>query len=82
MESMAAAASLPLSERDVRGSIDLVTERPIVLPRQDGPRARVEEFLGRRPWLVPGVLLGVIALLLLTRGPRIVVVRTPGRVDR
>ena len=75
MESMAVAASEPLNDSNVRGTVDLVTERPIVLPRQDGPRARIEEFLGRRPLLVPGVLLGMVALLLLFRGPRIVVVR-------
>jgi len=75
METMSAAASLPLDQAEVGGTVDLVTERPIVLPRQDGPRARIEDFLGRRPLLVPGVLLGVIALLLLSRGPRIVVVR-------
>ena len=80
METMSAAATAPLDETEVGGTVDLVTERPIVLPRQDGPRARMEEFLGRRPLLVPGVLLGVIALLLLSRGPRIVVVRPrPGR---
>ena len=75
METMSAAASAPLDETAVGGTVDLVTERPIVLPREDGPRARIEEFLGRRPLLVPGVLVGVIALLLLSWGPRIVVVR-------
>ncbi|MGD1033687.1 MAG: hypothetical protein ABR977_04570 [Candidatus Dormibacteria bacterium] len=74
METMSAAA--PLDEAEVGGRVDLVTERPIVLPRQDGPRARLEEFLGRRPLLVPGVLVGVIALLLLSRGPRVVVLRS------
>ena len=80
METTATAASEPLYESAVGGTVDLVTERPIVLPRQDGPRARIEEFLGRRPLLVPGVLLGIVALLLLLRGPRIVVIRpqTPG----
>ena len=75
METTSAAASAPLDETEVGGTVELVTDRPIVLPRQDGPRARIEEFLGRRPMLVPGVLVGVIALLLLSRGPRIVVVR-------
>jgi hypothetical protein len=65
----------------VRGTVDLVTERPIVLPRQDGPRARIEDFLGRRPLLVPAVLLGIVALLLLRRGPRIVVVRPQSQRD-
>ena len=82
MEMTAAAASVPLEETEVEGTVELVTERPIVLPRQDGPRARLEEFLGRRPWLVPAVLLGVIAVLLLRRGPWIVVVRHPGQRDR
>ena len=75
METTSAAASAPPDETEVGGTVDLVTERPIVLPRQDGPRARIEEFLLRRPLLVPGVLVGVIALLLLSRGPRVVVVR-------
>ncbi|MGO8685639.1 MAG: hypothetical protein ACLQT7_00440 [Candidatus Dormibacteria bacterium] len=79
METTAAAASEPLEESEVDGTVELVTERPIVLPRQDGPRARVEDFLGRRPWLVPAVLLGVIALLLLRPGPQVVVVRRGGR---
>jgi len=70
------SAAAPLDEAEVGGRVDLVTERPIVLPRQDGPRARLEEFLGRRPLLVPGVLVGVIALLLLSRGPRVVVLRS------
>ncbi|MGP8160589.1 MAG: hypothetical protein ACLQGJ_05115 [Candidatus Dormibacteria bacterium] len=75
METTSAAASAPLEETEVGGTVELVTERPIVLPRQDGPRARVEELLGRRPWLLPAVLLGVIAILLVRRGPRVVVVR-------
>jgi hypothetical protein len=79
MEMMAAAASTPLARTEVGGTVDLVTERPIVLPRQDGPRARVEEFLGRRPWLVPALLVGVIAVLAVARAPRVVVVRYPGR---
>jgi hypothetical protein len=79
METTSAAASEPLRDTEVRGTVDLVTERPIVLPRQDGPRARIEEFLGRRPLLVPAVLLGIVALLLLRRGPRIVVVRRQGQ---
>jgi len=70
METTSAAASAPFDETEVEGTVELVTERPIVLPRQDGPRARIEEFLGRRPWLVPSVLLGVIAVLLLRQGPR------------
>lgn len=80
MESMAAAATEPLNDPDVRGTVELVTQRPIVLPRQDGPRARIEDFLGRRPLVVPGILLGVIALLVLFRRPRIVVV--PARIGR
>ena len=70
METTSAAANEPFDETEVEGTVELVTERPIVLPRQDGPRARIEEFLGLRPWLVPTVLLGVIALLLLRPGPR------------
>jgi hypothetical protein len=74
METTAAATSEPLTDTEVGGTVDLVTERPIVLPRQDGPRARIEEFLGRRPLLVPAILLGIVALLLLRR-PRLVVIR-------
>jgi hypothetical protein len=81
MEMTSAAASEPLRDTEVGGTVDLVTERPIVLPRQDGPRARVEEFLGRRPLLVPAILLGIVALLLLRRRPRIVVVRPQARRD-
>ncbi|MGD0447430.1 MAG: hypothetical protein ABSB36_02275 [Candidatus Dormibacteria bacterium] len=81
MEMTSAAASEPPKETEVRGTVDLVTERPIVLPRQDGPRARIEDFLGRRPLLVPAVLLGIVALLLLRRGPRIVVVRPQSQRD-
>jgi hypothetical protein len=81
METMAATKGAPPEETGVRGRVDLVTERPIVLPRQDGPRARIEEFLGRRPWLVPTVLLGIIAILLVRRGPRVVVVRHPEQRD-
>ena len=81
METTAAAASEPLQDSAVGGMVDLVTERPIVLPRQDGLRARIEEFLERRPLLVPAVLLGIIALLLLWRGPRIAVVRPQTRRD-
>jgi hypothetical protein len=82
METTSAATSEPLDETEVHGTVELVTERPIVLPRQDGPRARLEEFLGVRPWLVPAVLLGVIAVLLLRQGPRIVVVRHPGQREQ
>jgi hypothetical protein len=82
MEMTSAAAAAPLAETEVEGTVELVTERPIVLPRQDGPRARIEEFFDRRPWVVPAVLLGVIALLLLRQEPRIVVVRHPGRHDQ
>jgi hypothetical protein len=81
METTAAAESAPLRDTEVGGTVDLVTMRPIVLPRQDGPRARVEEFLGRRPLLVPGILLGIVALLLLSRRPQIVVVRPPSRPE-
>ena len=81
METTSAAASEPLRETEVGGTVDLVTERPIVLPRQDGPRARIEDFLGRRPLLLPAVLLGIVALLLLRRGPRIVVVRPQSQRD-
>ena len=82
METPSAAASEPLRDTEVGGTVDLVTERPIVLPRQDGPRARIEEFLGRRPLLVPGILLGIVALLLLSRGPRVVVVRPQSRPEQ
>jgi hypothetical protein len=81
METTSAATSEPRRETEVGGTVDLVTERPIVLPRQDGPRARIEEFLGRRPLLVPGILLGIVALLLLSRGPRVVVVRPQSRPE-
>jgi hypothetical protein len=81
MEMTSAAASEPAKETEVGGTVDLVTERPIVLPRQDGPRARIEDFLGRRPLLVPAVLLGIVALLLLRRGPRVVVVRPQSQRD-
>jgi len=64
-----ATVSSPREERAIPGRIDVVTDRPIVLPRQDGARARVEELIGRRPWLIPGLLVGVIAVLLL-REPR------------
>jgi hypothetical protein len=67
---MTAAASPPDEETRIGGRVELVTERPIVLPRQDRPRARVEEFLMRRPLLVPAVLLAVIALLLVRGAPR------------
>jgi len=69
MSTVVATASSEGRDRQVPGRIDVVTERPIVLPRQDGARARVEELMDRRPWLVPGLLVGVIALLLL-REPR------------
>jgi hypothetical protein len=81
MEMTSAAASGPRRETEVGGTVDLVTERPIVLPRQDGPRARIEDFLGRRPLLLPAGLLGIVALLLLRRGPRIVVVRPQSQRD-
>jgi hypothetical protein len=81
METTATAASEPLKDPAAGGMVDLVTARPIVLPRQDGPRARIEEYLDRRPLLVPAVLLGVIVLLLLRRGPRIAVVRRQKRRD-
>jgi hypothetical protein len=55
----------PDVEPVVRGRIEVVTEHPIVLPRRDGTRSRVEEAMGRRPWLVSGLLLAIIALLLL-----------------
>ncbi|HYA00814.1 MAG TPA: hypothetical protein VEK76_10750 [Candidatus Binatia bacterium] len=76
METMATAAVLPPEDEEVGGRIEVVTQRPIVLPRQDSPRARVEDLLGRHPWVLPGLLTGIIAMLLLTRGPRVVVVRT------
>ena len=75
MKTTAVAAGTPLREAGVRGSIELVTERPIVLPRQDGPRARIDELLDRRPWLVPAVLMGIIAILLVRGRPQVVVTR-------
>jgi hypothetical protein len=83
MQRTSAAASEPLTDSDVEGTVELVTERPIVLPRQDGPRARIEEFLVRRPLLVPGILLGIVVLLLLSssRGPRVVVVSPQNRPE-
>jgi hypothetical protein len=70
MEATEAAAPNPTAESGgVAGRVELVTDRPIVLPRRDSPRARAEALLIARPWLVPGLLLGVIALLLLRRAP-------------
>ena len=60
------------------GTLILLEPNPFYLLRQGG---RIEEFLERRPLLVPAVLLGIIALLLLWRGPRIAVVRPQTRRD-
>ena len=64
-------ASPPLREQRVRGSVELVTEQPIVLPRQDGPRARLDDLLDRHRWLVPAMLLGIIAILLTRERPQL-----------
>jgi hypothetical protein len=48
----------------VAGRIEVMTERPIVLPRPGSPRARAQALLERRRWLL-GAALGSIALVVL-----------------
>ncbi len=57
------AASSREGER-VAGRIEVMTQSPIVLPRPGSPRARAQELLGNRRWLL-GVALGSIALMVL-----------------
>ncbi len=63
-----ARASLRPGQTPVAGLVELVTERPIVLPRQDGfGRTRLEQSLGERPWILPSLLTGLLVLFLLRR---------------
>jgi hypothetical protein len=63
-----ARASLRPGQTPVAGLVELVTERPIILPRRDdGAHARLEQSLNRRPWILPSLLAGVIVLILLRR---------------
>lgn len=48
----------------VAGRIEVVTPRPIVLPRPGSPRARAQALLGDRDWLVAAVA-GSLALMAL-----------------
>lgn len=63
-----AVASLSAGQRAVPGTVELVTDSPIVLPRGDGLNRRFAEFQLSRPWLMPSLLLGLTLLLLLRRG--------------
>ncbi|MGD0834417.1 MAG: hypothetical protein ABSA40_08350 [Candidatus Dormibacteria bacterium] len=63
-----ARASLRPGQTPVAGLVELVTERPIILPRQDGfGRARLEQSLGERPWILPSLLTALLVLFLLRR---------------
>ena len=48
------------------GSIHIVTDEPIEI--DDRPAARAWAALSRRPWLLPALILGLVASYLLLRG--------------
>jgi carbon monoxide dehydrogenase subunit G len=59
--------------RRVPGRVEIVTAGPVPaagIPVGDGPRARLHAVHRTRPWLMPAVLLGLIALVLLLRRRR------------
>jgi hypothetical protein len=63
-----ARASLRPGQTPVAGVVELVTERPIILTREDGEgRTRLEQNLGDQPWILPSLLAGIIVLFLLRR---------------
>lgn len=56
---------------EVRGTVRLMTEEPLVLEREPSLtsrlRDRLSEEMGERPWLVPAVIMGLLVLFLLLR---------------
>jgi carbon monoxide dehydrogenase subunit G len=60
----------PPRRREVAGRVQVVTSGAIPvagIPVGDGPAARLHAVHRSRPWLIPAVLLGLLALLLLVR---------------
>ena len=68
--SPAAHTASPRQPRSVPGRVEIVTNGPVPvagLPVGDSPAARIHALHRSRPWLIPAVLLGLIALALLLR---------------
>jgi hypothetical protein len=60
-------------ERPVAGTVRLMTEEPLEMPRNgraEGIREQLSLIVNRRPWLVPAVLLGAGVAYLLVRRRR------------
>jgi hypothetical protein len=60
-------------ERPVPGTVRLMTEEPLEMPRDghaEGLRQQLNLIVNRRPWLVPAVLLGAGVAYLLVRRRR------------
>jgi hypothetical protein len=60
-------------ERPVAGTVRLMTEEPLEMPRNghaEGIRQQLNLIVNRRPWLVPAVLLGAGVAYLLVRRRR------------
>lgn len=58
------------SPTEVRGTVRLMTERPVELPVPSASPSLWERAAyqrSRRPWLIPAALLGAAALVLLVR---------------
>lgn len=62
----------PAHETPVPGTVRLMTEEPVELPRDGagGLGQEVSRIVNRRPWLVPAVLLGAAMAYLLVRRRR------------
>ena len=57
-------------DRQVAGTVQLMTDEPVVVPplaQLETLRHRWTEELSRRPWIVPALLVGAAALVLLLR---------------
>ena len=58
---------MPERDRPVPGTIEVMTDAPVVVSPGPSLRDRVDEVRERHPWLLPAVLAIVIALLVAAR---------------
>jgi hypothetical protein len=58
---------MPERREPVAGTVEVMTDTPVVIPANGTLRDRIDEARERHPWVLPAGLLLVIALLVAMR---------------
>ena len=58
---------MPERTEPVPGTIELMTDEPVVISSTSSLRDRLDEVRERHPWLLPALLLALIGLLVAAR---------------